>query len=30
MIDNGHTDQDILSEFLKQRGPNLLRPHLLP
>jgi hypothetical protein len=30
MIDNGRTDKDILKELLKQRGPNLLRPHLLP
>lgn len=30
MIDEGVSDQQILEDFLSQRGPNLLRPHMLP
>jgi hypothetical protein len=30
MIDKGLTDQQILEELLEKRGPELLRPHLLP
>jgi hypothetical protein len=30
MIDKGKTDQQIVEELLKGRGPNLLRPHLSP
>jgi hypothetical protein len=29
-IDKGDTDREIFEELLKERGPNLLRPHLLP
>jgi hypothetical protein len=29
-IDKGMTDQQILEELLKESGPELLRPHLLP
>ena len=29
-IDQGRTDQAIIEELLKERGPKLLRPHLLP
>lgn len=30
MIDKGLSDQQILEDLLSQRGPNLLRPHMLP
>ncbi len=30
MIDKGLTDQQIFEELLKEQGPDLLRPHLLP
>ena len=30
MIDKGHTDRQIIDELLKNRGPNLLRPHMMP
>jgi hypothetical protein len=30
MIDKGHTDRQIFEVLLKERGPKLLRPHLLP
>lgn len=30
MIDQGMTDREILESLLKRRGPELLKPHLLP
>jgi hypothetical protein len=30
MIDKGRTDRDILEALLSERGPTLLRPHMLP
>lgn len=30
LIDAGLTDRQILEELLRQKGPSLLRPHLLP
>jgi hypothetical protein len=30
LIDKGRTDRQIFEELLKERGTNLLRPHLLP
>jgi hypothetical protein len=30
LIDQGRTDEQIFDELLKQQGPDLLRPHLLP
>ena len=30
MIDRGLTDRQILDELVKESGPLLLRPHLLP
>jgi hypothetical protein len=30
MIDKGQTDRQIFDELLKQRGPNLLKPHMSP
>jgi hypothetical protein len=30
LIDRGMTDRQILDEFLKEAGPNLLQPHLRP
>jgi hypothetical protein len=29
-IDRGLTDKQVLEELLKEQGPDLLRPHLLP
>jgi cytochrome c-type biogenesis protein CcmH/NrfF len=29
-IDKGLTDRQILEELVKEYGPELLRPHLLP
>jgi hypothetical protein len=29
-IEKGMTDKQILEELLKENGPELLRPHLLP
>jgi len=30
MIDKGKTDREILDDLVKERGPNLLRPHMSP
>jgi hypothetical protein len=30
MIDRGMSDQQIFDELLKEAGPLLLRPHLMP
>jgi hypothetical protein len=30
MIDKGMTDRQIFEQLLKDQGPDLLRPHLLP
>lgn len=30
MIDKGHTDRQIFEELVKQRGTNLVRPHMSP
>jgi hypothetical protein len=30
MIDQGLTDRQIVEQLLKEQGPALLRPHLLP
>lgn len=30
MIDAGATDRQIVEQLLRERGPNLLRPHMLP
>jgi hypothetical protein len=30
LIDKGLTDKQIFDELLKEHGPGMLRPHLLP
>jgi hypothetical protein len=30
LIDNGRTDREIFEKLLKERGPKLLRPHMMP
>jgi hypothetical protein len=29
-IDRGLTDRQIIEELLKEQGPDILRPHLMP